>query len=189
MPNGEDEGMHANQTVAERDTKPPVWDMSQERAFIEKLLNQRFNFILVFFSVVIAGVLNTKVQLHLQIILTLAFVIVFLLSLAIARAQFKLNLIFEILEKDESHPYTIINKRAGSCGSMRRLIGYVIPISCSLLLLIGMVLAFAGCLTVPPAACCSCLAVGQTPTENSGHCGNQKDGDKPDQQVAPAVRQ
>ena len=40
-------------------SKNPIsnWDMSQERAFLENLLSQRFNFFLVFFSLVVAGVL------------------------------------------------------------------------------------------------------------------------------------
>ena len=46
---------HKYLPAAERDEKPPVWDMSQERAFIETLLNQRFNFFLAFFSLVIVG--------------------------------------------------------------------------------------------------------------------------------------
>lgn len=51
-----------------RDKTSPVWDMSQERAFIENLLGQRFNFFLVFFSLTVAGSVNAKAQIHLQII-------------------------------------------------------------------------------------------------------------------------
>ena len=35
-------------------------DLSQEREFMENLLNQRFNFLLVFFSLVIAGALAAR---------------------------------------------------------------------------------------------------------------------------------
>lgn len=97
----------------DRDKASPVWDMSQERVFLETLLNQRFGFFVVFFGVVIAGAANAKVQQHLTIILTLGFVIELLLWPLIYRAQYKLDLIVEYLTSDESHPMTIIDEEVG----------------------------------------------------------------------------
>jgi WD40 repeat protein len=37
------EDQHKPIPASIRDSTSPVWDMSQERAFIETLLNQRFN--------------------------------------------------------------------------------------------------------------------------------------------------
>ena len=109
--------VHPKQTAAERDKASPVWDMSQERAFIENLLNHRFNFFLVFFSIVLAGAVNAKTQTHLQIILGLGSVICVLFAMVLRRSQEKLDLILNDLFTDESHPYTIIDKRAKKCGS------------------------------------------------------------------------
>ena len=48
-----------------RDSSGPVWDMSQERVFIETLLVQRLNFFLIFTGFVITGALNSKTQTYL----------------------------------------------------------------------------------------------------------------------------
>ena len=46
--------------VRNNDSISPRWDISQERAFIETLLGQRFNFFLVFFALISAGALNAR---------------------------------------------------------------------------------------------------------------------------------
>lgn len=133
-----------------RDKKSPVWDMSQERSFIETLLNQRFNFFLVFFSLVIGGGINAKTQLQLQLILTLGSIIVVLLSLVIARTQRKLDLIIDDLKTDPSHPLKIIDDLAGPSGSKRHIIGYWIPPLCSAALVLGSILAWLNCVKFLP---------------------------------------
>ncbi len=35
--------------------RPVVWDINQERVYLETLLNQRFNFYLVIFALIIGG--------------------------------------------------------------------------------------------------------------------------------------
>jgi len=147
--NANPDELHAPLSASDRDDKSPVWDMSQERAFIENLLGQRFNFFLVFFSLVIAGSVNSKTQLHLQIILGIGATICVLLATTLARSQEKLDLILNDLYSDPSHPVTIINKRAKPSGSRRKVISSVIPRLCCLLLLAGFVCALAG--TLHPA--------------------------------------
>ena len=144
---------HKYLPAAERDEKPPVWDMSQERAFIETLLNQRFNFFMVFFSLVIGGAINAKTDLHIALILTLGFVIALLLSLVIGRAQQKLDLIIDDLKTDLSHPIKIIDDLAGPSSTKRRLLGYWIPVLCCIVLFLGAI--FAWCAYIKH----SCLAV------------------------------
>ena len=102
---------HPKQTVAERDKASPVWDMSQERAFVENLLNQRFSFFLVFFSLVMAGSLNAKTQVMFDTILGIGSVIGVLFALVLSRTQAKLDLILADLFTDKSHPATIIDQR------------------------------------------------------------------------------
>ncbi|MGB8420862.1 helix-turn-helix domain-containing protein [Paraburkholderia sp.] len=144
-----------------RDRASPVWDMSQERVFLESLMNQRFNFFVVFFSVVIAGAANAKSQRFLQLILTFGFIVELLICPLIYRAQFKLNLIVEYLESDLSHPMTIIDAKVKTkTKGIRRLLthprirmhvmGTVAPSICCCILLAGAMASMAGWLEAPP---------------------------------------
>lgn len=104
--------------------------MSQERAFVENLLGQRFNFLLVFFSITVAGAVNARDSVLQAFVLTMGGVISLFLKLAIGRAQQKLDLILDLLFKDENHPAALIDKMAEGRASQRRLIGYWIPSLC-----------------------------------------------------------
>jgi hypothetical protein len=140
---------HSPLDAATRDKNSPVWDMSQERVFIENLLNQRISLFLVVFSLVIAGAVNSKAQLHLQIVLTLGAIVTTLFATVLGRSQEKLDLILTDLFSDPSHPAAIIDKRAKKGGSRRRLIGVWIPEICCLVLIAGAALAWFGILQVP----------------------------------------
>ena len=142
---------HKPISAADRDNVSPVWDMSQERAFIENLLARRFNFFLVFFSIVMAGSVNAKTQPQLQIVLGIGSTICVLFALVLARSQEKLDLCLVDLFTDASHPATIIDQRASKGGSRRRVLGVWIPRLCCAVLLIGFVLSLFGVLTVPQA--------------------------------------
>ena len=132
-----------------RDKTSPVWDMSQERAFIENLLALRFNFFLVFFSIVLNGLVNAKTQLHLEILLGIGSTICILFAMVLARSQEKLDLCLADLFADESHPAAIIDRRASKGGSRRRYIGVWIPRFCCAFLFVCFVLSLLGVLTVP----------------------------------------
>jgi glucan phosphoethanolaminetransferase (alkaline phosphatase superfamily) len=138
---------------------PSGWDMSQEREFIENLLSERFNFFLVFFSLVIAGVLSASAVWHLWTVLVFGTLICFLLALTLFRAQQKLDVILAILSEDKQHPAKISDDLAQKpevrakvpflvrwsiAGSRRRLIGYWIPLLCVLFLILLFVLALLG---------------------------------------------
>lgn len=121
------------------------WSMSDERAFMENLLCSRFNFFLVFFSIVIAGALTTNDPIHFKIILTLGAIIIIPFALTIARAQRKLDIALENhLFESENHPARILNEECGGI-SMRKWIGYWIPLICCAALVIGAILALCGC--------------------------------------------
>ncbi|MBI2843646.1 MAG: hypothetical protein HYX78_09630 [Armatimonadetes bacterium] len=137
------------QNAVQGEKGSPVWDISQERAFIENLLTTRFNFFLVFFSVIVAGAVNAKEQVHLQLVLGLGAFICLLLSSVLGRSQEKLDLILEDIFQDDSHPAAIINNRANREGSRRRLIGVWIPRLCVAVLLIAFVASIVGFLAVP----------------------------------------
>ena len=88
------------------------WDMSQERAFMENLLNKRFHFFLIFYSIVVGGYLNAKDQLQILTILVLGILIAFPLALTISRAGYRLTLIVRELYRNKNHQITLIRDRA-----------------------------------------------------------------------------
>lgn len=152
-----DQHSHDPIPANKRDKMSPVWDMSQERAFIENLLGHRFNYFLIFFSVVVAGFVNSKNPLYGQFILTLGAVITTLLASVLRRSQQKLDLILADLFMDSTHPAKIIDDRAGGpSGSRRKLIGRTIPSICSWTLIVGAVvhLAYLICLYWNQLICC-----------------------------------
>ena len=137
-------------------------DLTAERHFIEGLLCERFNFLLVFFSLVVAGALQTDRPLTFAVVLALGALICTLLAAAIARAQLKLDLILAQLKihcptdpaarEDEWAKDAALladakvpryAKRMVS-RSRRRLIGYFIPLVCYVSLWAGAVAAAAG---------------------------------------------
>src|ERR1700686_35842 len=126
-----------------RDESTPRWDMSQERAFNENLLGQRFNFLLVFFSIVAAGAVQARERPILQaIILSVGSLIVLCLMLAIGRTQQKLDIMLGFLFNDPAHPSAIVNNRAAG-PSFRKLVGYVVPCICFLSLMVWAILAWS----------------------------------------------
>lgn len=161
---------HRPLSAVDRDKMSPVWDMSQERAFVETLLNQRFNFYMVFFSLVIAGTLNARGQFHLQMITSIGAFVAVLLAMPIMRADKKLALIMNDLKTDPSHPVKIIDDLAGPAWSKRRIVGRWIPVLCSACLCIAALAAWSGVLTTAQAApgpSCSSTATGTTTSAGS----------------------
>ena len=135
-----------------RDQTSPVWDMSQERSFLESMLNQRVTFLLVFFSLIMAGSLQAKTPTQLRVIFGLGFIMSTCLLMPILRAQQKVDLIITELYKDPTHPVTQINESANKQSfwklrliSMRRVVGYVVPS----LLVIALLALFMFGLTSP----------------------------------------
>lgn len=131
-----------------RDSASPVWDMSQERVFMEKMLNQRVNFLLLIFSITVAGAVNSKTDWALRIILFCGSLISLLLTSALNRNQEKFALILEDLKSDPSHPVSIIDARARKNGSRHRLVSIWIPRICCSMLVIGSIAAFSGLVSV-----------------------------------------
>jgi len=124
------------------DKASPRWDMSQERAFVENLLGQRFNFLLVFYSIFVAGAVQARESHLLQaIVLSLGAIVSFCLMLAVRRAQEKLDVILLLLFSDPTHPATIANNRATG-KSRRKMVGYVVPTICCMSLAVWAIIAW-----------------------------------------------
>jgi hypothetical protein len=147
-------------SMAPRTVVSEAWDLSQERAFIENLLCQRFNFLLVFYSLVVAGAFTTGSQRNFNIVLTVGAIISSLFALPIARAQHKLDLILRHLAiLEPTHPARMTDLWASDLSLVpvvlrpivrlgrRDVIGYWIPLLCTTSLWVGAVLGWAGLFT------------------------------------------
>jgi hypothetical protein len=86
------------------------WSMSDERAHIETVLGQRFNFLIVFASLVIGGAINSRSWETRFFMLSFGGVVMMGLSLSLFRAQAKLDEIFEVLKRRPLHPLTVIDQ-------------------------------------------------------------------------------
>ncbi|MFN0196051.1 MAG: hypothetical protein ACKVT0_04855 [Planctomycetaceae bacterium] len=141
--------------------EPSSWDLSQERQFIENLLCQRFNFLLVFYSLIVAGSLTTSVFANFIAVLFLGALICSLLVLPTARAQYRLNAILNFLKHQDGHACNISDKLIedeksleGLCCclrlivkySQRNWIGYWIPMLCAGTLWLAFFMALCGAL-------------------------------------------
>ena len=133
-------------SAKERDEKSPVWDTSQERAFMETVFNQRFNFFLVFFSLVVAGAVNARSRAHLLIVLVAGSVIALFLAYSLLRAHLKLGSILEELYLDATHPATIINKKHSKWLTVRWITGWLLPFGCTVALMSAALCAGLGVL-------------------------------------------
>lgn len=143
----------ANLSQDARDEKPPVWDMSQERLLIMTMINQRLQFLLVFFSLVVAGALNARTQQHMSIVLVFGSVIGWIVALMLFQSQRRLDSILDIILADETHPLTVVSKRmTGGMFRVQAVLSYVVPTLCCLTTSAGAVLSFTGHLAAAPRA-------------------------------------
>ncbi len=71
---------------------------NEHAEFIENLLCERFNFLLVFYALTVGGALQTDEQRTFNVVLTFGAVLATVFAFPIARAQFKLALILGPLD-------------------------------------------------------------------------------------------
>lgn len=130
-----------------RDKNSPVWDMSQERVLMEQLVGQRFNYFMIFVGIVVAGSVNARSQLHMQLLLTLGAFVSIVLAKALNRTSTRLDAVLEILREDPTHPYTIISAKVGGQG-VRRTLWKVTPTICALSVCVATVASWVNILKV-----------------------------------------
>src|SRR3954469_17334014 len=124
-------------------------DFSEERRFIENILNQRFNFFITIYSGLIVAVFTQWKDYFVVLALcVIGFIILAPLTLTLWRANYRLNTILYLIDNDQNSPtvrtnMTIENKEylekkavgfekyfSGTLKQSRRnLIGYWIPLS------------------------------------------------------------
>ncbi len=130
-----------NNSETEKSNKSEQWTMSQEREFIENIVVQRFNFFLLFFTLIVAGAVGVKSEVSLKAILGVGALVSWMISYTLIIANWKLNRILEKLLPD--HPYSIIDRDVSHI-SGRNWIGFWIPVVCSLALTLAFVFALCG---------------------------------------------
>lgn len=131
-------------TGAKGDGCSPVWDMSQERQFMETLMNQRFNFFVAFVGLILVAAVNSHDDTYFKVILWIGFIFAALLSYSILRSFVKLNTAFEYLKNlGEKHPMAHVDSKHNKGQKMKwpfakwrakHLIGWVIPFASTALL-------------------------------------------------------
>lgn len=87
----------------------PEWE--GERKHLETLLQNRFNFFLVFAALVVNGVIKLPDTIQCGG-LWAAFVVTFLLFMALARTMWLVFLVLAKVERDDTRPYSVIYKEA-----------------------------------------------------------------------------
>ena len=86
--------------------------MSEERQFFENLYNQRINFFIIVYSLIVVGTLAAvDPQVRIYVLFT-GCVIIIMLALSLYRACHKLSLIIELLKRTKGHPIRRIDKLA-----------------------------------------------------------------------------
>ena len=110
------------------------WTFYSEREFVETLFSNRFNYLLLVYSLFVTAFATIDGRVNKLIILSLGLLIVFLISLTIYRAYVKLIINLKILHSlPKKHVFPIMSKETKSkgksaLGNVNPIIGVVIPI-------------------------------------------------------------
>lgn len=142
----------------EKKTDGAGWDFWDERVHIENLLCQRFNYLILCYSIFIAAFAVVDDQTSKVVLLSVGFIVIMLISLFVRRAWYKLDICLKFLfvlyekyngirmidkiAKDKSRIIDkfIINKRI----KFNRLIGGIIPFFLSFSMLLGILFIVMG---------------------------------------------
>lgn len=141
--------------------------LTEERTHIETVVIQRFNYLIVFFGVILVGSLNVQDQLQKAIVLLVSSLITFLIGMTIERAHVKLRFVMDRLYSIPNHPASQANRHANLVsGSRQGLVGVWIPAICAVALLVLGILALVKSFD----SCCSQCS----PPPRSNSCSNER---------------
>jgi hypothetical protein len=122
-------------------------DLRDERSHMEGLLNQRFNFFIIMFGVIVATLPYVNNTRQLYLIFITGFLVELSFTLLIRRAARRLKINMELL-KEEGDVSEEIRKKADDGSSLNpfkysqvRLMGYVLPIFFTVSLLVALFFA------------------------------------------------
>ena len=123
------------------------WTFYSEREFIENLFNQRFNYLIVMYSLFIAAAATVNTKQNLMIVLVLGFTFTILIGLTVYRAFVKLIILLRILHKLEDHVFPLIQREMETWGwkklfHVNHFVGIIIPLGMVLTFIIGIILTW-----------------------------------------------
>lgn len=129
------------------------WDLSQEREFTENLFCQRFNFLLVAYSLFVTAAASTSNQRMLVVVCLAGGFVCLLVSLTIWRGYIKMIVTLRMLYRLEDHPLTMADKETRALGwrglfRVNPILGFVVPGLCTISLLAAGIAAALGALGV-----------------------------------------
>jgi hypothetical protein len=120
-----------------------LFEINQERMISENLLNQRLSIFLILFALVVAGAVTTQKKLFFIVVLFIGSVLCWVLAYAIFGLARRIGfLVKELSRNDDSGGGMGYNK--GSGRSVRLLLGFFVPIFCSSVLTLALLLAVSG---------------------------------------------
>ncbi len=132
------------------------WTLSSERAFVENLFCQRFNFMLVLYTLFVAAAASANTQIKLNAILGVGALITTLTAFTIWRAYGKLIINLTMLYCLHQHPISVIGRENDVRPFQKRafpvnsILGIWIPLICSISLIAGFFFAVFGCFHASP---------------------------------------
>ncbi len=129
------------------------WTFYSEREFIENLFNQRFNYLIVMYSLFITAAATVNTKQNLLIVLSLGVVFTSLVSLTVYRAYVKLIILLKILHSLDNHLFQLIDKEVSIMGAkglfpVNPICGIYIPAIAILSFMLGIILAACDILKV-----------------------------------------
>lgn len=116
---------------------------------MESLMNQRFNFFLIFSGLVVNASVNSQDVDYFKGILIAGALIAALMAWPIFRAHQKMGTIFKLLKEDPRHPMTFVDRLHDKKLSARWVIGWGIPLLTTVALTLFALLAFCGIVSPP----------------------------------------
>lgn len=130
-----------------------TWNFYDEREFIENLLSQRFNYLLLVYSLFITAFAAIDGKENKLIILGTGIALNFLISLTIYRGYVKLDVNLKILHSLwDDHVFPIIRKETNArkfrLFDVNPFIGIYIPLLCIISLIIAFVLIYFNIWTI-----------------------------------------
>ena len=146
--------------------KQDDWTIYFERQHLENLLCQRFNFLIVVYSLFVAAFATIEGKDNKLIILFLGFIVVSLLCLTVMRICERLEVVLKFIYKIQDNPLSLINIEVKKRNhfpnfDVNPIIGYVVPGIMVLSLILGIVFIFMGWWNVDAAETitkCQCAA-------------------------------
>ena len=132
------------------------WSFSDEREHMEDLFCQRLNFLLVVYSLIVAGLVATSDRYLFIGILCAGILITLLMGLSLWRACSKLLVMLAICYRIENHPVGFVDCETSARGALFRgvrvnhMLGYWIPAICTLSLAGALVCVWLGMLGPKP---------------------------------------